>query len=135
MNNKEKLLLSKIAAGQLNPNDPARSAPFQVGRQSFTLDQGPQQQLSNNPADFNFSSMNGPGGVAAANKPPAAPATGSQPLLGANGKPMVFEPSDNAVAVPPSMFNMFKGTGPTPGATAGVPSSPAPATPAPTANK
>jgi hypothetical protein len=49
MNNKEKYYLTKLAQGQqvLNSNQ-----SFPVGDQNMTLDQGPQQELSTNPADF-----------------------------------------------------------------------------------
>lgn len=134
MNNKEKLLLVKLSANQINPMSPAASGGFNVGGQSYQLDRGPQQQLSSNPADFNFGPK--PNIAAAPPAPKAAPPApqAAPPLTGADGKPMVFEPSDSAVSVSPSMFNMFKGTGPTQGAAAGVPSAPSPA-PATTVKK
>ena len=113
--------LAKLAS-QINPMSPAASGGFNVGGQNYQIDRGPQQQLSSNPADFNFGPKPTPAIAAAPPAPQAAPPA----LTGVDGKPLVFEPSDNAVSVPHSMFNMFKGTGTTQGATAGVPSAPSP---------
>ena len=127
--------LAKLAS-QINPMSPAASGGFNVGGQNYQIDRGPQQQLSSNPADFNFGPKPTPAIAAAPPAPkaappapqaaPPAPQAAPPALTGVDGKPLVFEPDDNAVSVPPSQFNMFKGTGTTQGATAGVPSAPSP---------
>ena len=95
MTNYERLFLLKSAAGALNSNDPARSAPFEAGGQSFTLDQGPQQELGSPAqmmAGITGAGASAAGGMAAAKKP--------------DFMNFQFEPDTPGVAVGPEIIEM-----------------------------
>ena len=97
MNNQEKLYLAKVSA-QISPSSPAISQGFDVNGTNYKLSKpatpelgSPQQMMAgitNPPQDVNGTN---PGGFN---------------NLGADGKPMMFEPSDGALAVTPEIMEM-----------------------------
>ena len=101
MNNKEKLFLLK-ASGQINPMSPALSKGFDINGTNYSLAK-PQTPELGSPSQMLA-------GINQAPQPqapqPQAPQPGGFNNIGANGKPMTFEPSDGSLAVTPEIMEM-----------------------------